>query len=202
MDVRRTIYDKFGDVMKKIDSGITGGKKEDTPDLDGLDSEIIEENFDDTDPSNNTEALWDLSELDPEIYEDVFEPVLNVDEGDQSESTDIDSDSDINIIDAADLSNESKETSVTPNFEKPKNLKTVSVSSDEESDSEEDSDEEFEEIQVSEIMDEDSSEMDDLFADKIEVRPQVGQLLDKHGTVTIEQLKQELLEVYELLSKK
>ena len=65
MDVRRTIYDKFGDVMKKIDSGITGGKKEDTPDLDGLDSEIIEEKFDDTDPSNNTEALWDLSELDP-----------------------------------------------------------------------------------------------------------------------------------------
>ena len=202
MDVRRTIYDKFGDVMKKIDSGITGGKKEDTPDLDGLDSEIIEENFDDTDPSNNTEALWDLSELDPEIYEDVFEPVLKVDEGDQSESADIDSDSDINIIDAEDLSNESTATSVTPNFEKPKNLKTVSVSSDEESDSEEDSDEEFEEIQVSEIMDEDSSEMDDLFADKIEVRPQVGQLLDNHGTVTIEQLKQELLEVYELLSKK
>ena len=134
MDVRRTIYDKFGDVMKKIDSGITGGKKEDTPDLDGLDSEIIEENFDDTDPSNNTEALWDLSELDPEIYEDVFEPVLKVDEGDQSESADIDSDSDINIIDAEDLSNESTATSVTPNFEKPKNLKTVSVSSDEESD--------------------------------------------------------------------
>ena len=140
MDVRRTIYDKFGDVMKKIDSGITGGKKEDTPDLDGLDSEIIEENFDDTDPSNNTEALCDLSELDPEIYEDVFEPVLKVDEGDQSESADIDSDSDINIIDAEDLSNESTATSVTPNFEKPKNLKTVSVSSDEESDSEEEHD--------------------------------------------------------------
>ena len=44
--------------------------------------------------------------------------------------------------------------------------------------------------------------MDDLFAEKIEVRPQVAQLLDKHGTVTIDQLKQELLEVYELLSKK
>ncbi|MBR49835.1 MAG: hypothetical protein CL734_06455 [Chloroflexi bacterium] len=125
MDVRRTIYDKFGDVMKKIDSGITGGKKEDTPDLDGLDSEIIEEKFDDTDPSNNTEALWDLSELDPEIYEDVFEPVLKVDEADQSESAGIDSDSDINIIDAEDLSPESTATSVTPNFEKPKNLKTV-----------------------------------------------------------------------------
>ena len=28
MDVRRTIYDKFGDVMKKIDGTITGAKKE------------------------------------------------------------------------------------------------------------------------------------------------------------------------------
>ena len=72
MDVKRTIYDKFGDVMKRIDSTITGSKKdEEFSDFEDLTSELIEETSGDSDPSNNTEALWDLSELDPEIYEDV-----------------------------------------------------------------------------------------------------------------------------------
>ena len=46
------------------------------------------------------------------------------------------------------------------------------------------------------------SEMGDLFAEKIEVRPQVRQLLDKYGTVSIAQLTKELKEVSELLSRK
>ena len=46
------------------------------------------------------------------------------------------------------------------------------------------------------------SEMSDLFAKKIEVLPQVRQLLDKYGTVSIDQLTKELKEVSELLSRK
>ena len=194
MDVRRTIYDKFGDVMKKIDGTITGAKKEEEfPGLEDVDSELIDETSDDSDPSNNTEALWDLSELDPEIYEDVFEPVMDTNQSDQSDQ------SDINVIDAAEIDNDSVVTAPAQNFEKPKNLKTVSISAEDEDDSE-DEDEEL--IKAAEMNEEEPGEMDDLFAEKIEVRPQVAQLLDKHGTVTIDQLKQELLEVYELLSKK
>ena len=46
------------------------------------------------------------------------------------------------------------------------------------------------------------SDMGDLFAEKIEVRPQVRQLLDKYGTVSIEQLRNEIKEVSGLLTRK
>ena len=36
------------------------------------------------------------------------------------------------------------------------------------------------------------SDMGDLFAEKIEVRPQVRQLLDKYGTISIDQLTKEI----------
>ncbi len=54
---------------------------------------------------------------------------------------------------------------------------------------------------VESVIPEDS-DMGDLFAEKIEVRPQVRQLLDKYGTVSIEQLRNEIKEVSGLLTRK
>ena len=59
-------------------------------------------------------------------------------------------------------------------------------------------------VSVSNINDSDSdkSDLGDLFAEKIEVRPQVRQLLDKYVTISIDQLTKEIKEVSELLARK
>jgi hypothetical protein len=100
-------------------------------------------------------------------------------------------------------------------LEKPRNFQTVSLddigdSEDQKSQVELDpskessADEEQPPVLASNIGNDsaEESEMSDLFAEKIEVRPQVRQLLDKYGTVSIDQLTKELKEVSELLSRK
>ena len=99
-------------------------------------------------------------------------------------------------------------------FAKPKNFQTVSlddIDGDEDENSEKlnESEEESEDVDsplvsVSNIKDLDAgkSDMEDLFAEKIEVRPQVRQLLDKYGTIPIDQLAKEIKEVAELLARK
>ena len=74
--IRRTIYDKFGNVMKsfKLDSDNQGSSKT-------IDQSSIDTAADGIEGSSEVrdavpDVLWDLSELDPEIYEDVFEPTL------------------------------------------------------------------------------------------------------------------------------
>ncbi|MED6296449.1 MAG: hypothetical protein VYB13_04235, partial [Chloroflexota bacterium] len=100
-----------------------------------------------------------------------------------------------------------------PTFEKPKNFQTVSLDDidgdDEDENSGEMNEQEEEDVEsplvsAANINDSDAekSDMGDLFAEKIEVRPQVRQLLDKYGTISIDQLTKEIKEVAELLARK
>ena len=74
--IRRTIYDKFGNVMKTFKMDLDGSSELNPESSQEFISDTFkseDENLSETSP---TDALWDLSELDPEIYEDVFEPTL------------------------------------------------------------------------------------------------------------------------------
>ena len=208
--IRRTIYDKFGNVMKTFKLDLDNVDKsnpvssQDFPADTGLpEGENISE-------SSNTDALWDLSELDPEIYEDVFEPTIGDGTPPLLQNTVVSSDRDDSVI----------ENSVDPvvpeeptTFEKPKNFQTVSLDDidgdDEDENSGEMNEQEEEDVEsplvsAANINDSDAekSDMGDLFAEKIEVRPKVRQLLDKYGTISIDQLTKEIKEVAELLARK
>ena len=208
--IRRTIYDKFGNVMKtlKADVEVQATAEINSQDISSSEETLTEDTSVDGAPASD--ALWDLSELDPEIYEDVFEPTLM--EGTQSllQNT---------VASSAaenDTSDDSDSAVIEPHtFEKPRNFQTVSLDSiddgeEQNSQVEEDHNEEnsLAEEQPSvlasniEVDSAEESEMGDLFAEKIEVRPQVRQLLDKYGTVSIDQLTKELKEVSELLFRK
>ena len=208
--IRRTIYDKFGNVMKTFKLDLDNVDKsnpvssQDFPADTGLpEGENISE-------SSNTDALWDLSELDPEIYEDVFEPTI----GDRTppllQNTVVSSDRDDSVIEN---SVDPVVPEEPPTFEKPKNFQTVSLDDidgdDEDENSGEMNEQEEEDVEsplvsAANINDSDAekSDMGDLFAEKIEVRPQVRQLLDKYGTISIDQLTKEIKEVAELLARK
>ena len=208
--IRRTIYDKFGNVMKTFKLDLDNVDKsnpvssQDFPADTGLpEGENISE-------SSNTDALWDLSELDPEIYEDVFEPTI----GDRTppllQNTVVSSDRDDSVIEN---SVDPVVPEEPPTFEKPKNFQTVSLDDidgdDEDENSGEMNEPEEEDVEsplvsAANINDSDAekSDMGDLFAEKIEVRPQVRQLLDKYGTISIDQLTKEIKEVAELLARK
>ena len=209
--IRRTIYDKFGNVMKTFKMDLDGSSELNPESSQEFISDTFkseDENLSETSP---TDALWDLSELDPEIYEDVFEPTLG--DGTPSLSQ--------NTMVASDIDDSGNDDSVEPiatvgpvTFAKPKNFQTVSlddIDGDEDENSEKlnESEEESEDVDsplvsVSNIKDSDAgkSDMGDLFAEKIEVRPQVRQLLDKYGTIPIDQLAKEIKEVAELLARK
>ena len=208
--IRRTIYDKFGNVMKTFKLDLDNVDKsnpvssQDFPADTGLpEGENISE-------SSNTDALWDLSELDPEIYEDVFEPTIGDGTPPLLQNTVVSSDRDDGVIEN---SVDPLVPEEPPTFEKPKNFQTVSLddidSDDEDENSGEMNEPEEEDVEsplvsVANISDSDAekSDMGDLFAEKIEVRPQVRQLLDKYGTISIDQLTKEIKEVAELLARK
>ena len=207
--IRRTIYDKFGNVMKTFKLDLDSRGRSETIDQSPIDigSEPIETTNESTDPASD--ALWDLSELDPEIYEDVFEPSLEAGTPPLLQNTVVASDA-INddIEDIQDVVIESKP------LEKPVNFQTVSL--DDLDDSEDQNMEDIPDNVEEDPVEEESlvtatsvesvipeeSDMGDLFAEKIEVRPQVRQLLDKYGTVSIEQLRNEIKEVSGLLTRK
>ena len=206
--IRRTIYDKFGNVMKTFKLDLDNVNKsnpvssQDFPADTGLpEGENLSE-------SPNTDALWDLSELDPEIYEDVFEPTIGDGTPPLLQNTVVSSDRDDggigNSVDPV-------VPEAPPTFEKPKNFQTVSLDDiDEEDENSGEMNEPGEEdvesplVSAANINDSDAekSDMGDLFAEKIEVRPQVRQLLDKYGTISIDQLTKEIKEVAELLARK
>ena len=208
--IRRTIYDKFGNVMKTFKLDLDNVDKsnpvssQDFPADTGLpEGENISE-------SSNTDALWDLSELDPEIYEDVFEPTIGDGTPPLLQNTVVSSDRDDSVIEN---SVDPVVPEEPPTFEKPKNFQTVSLDDidgdDEDENSGEMNEQEEEDVEsplvsVANISDSDAekSDMGDLFAEKIEVRPQVRQLLDKYGTISIDQLTKEIKEVAELLARK
>ena len=208
--IRRTIYDKFGNVMKTFKLDLDNVNKsnpvssQDFPADTGLpEGENISE-------SSNTDALWDLSELDPEIYEDVFEPTIGDGTPPLLQNTVVSSDRDDSVIEN---SVDPVVPEEPPTFEKPKNFQTVSLDDidgdDEDENSGEMNEPEEEDVEsplvsAANINDSDAekSDMGDLFAEKIEVRPQVRQLLDKYGTISIDQLTKEIKEVAELLARK
>ena len=206
--IRRTIYDKFGNVMKTFKLDLDNVDKsnpvssQDFPADTGLpEGENISE-------SSNTDALWDLSELDPEIYEDVFEPTIGDGTPPLLQNTVVSSDRDDGVIEN---SVDPLVPEEPPTFEKPKNFQTVSLDDiDEEDENSGEMNEPGEEdvesplVSAANINDSDAekSDMGDLFAEKIEVRPQVRQLLDKYGTISIDQLTKEIKEVAELLARK
>ena len=208
--IRRTIYDKFGNVMKTFKLDLDNVDKsnpvssQDFPADTGLpEGENLSE-------SSNTDALWDLSELDPEIYEDVFEPTIGDGTPPLLQNTVVSSDRDDSVIEN---SVDPVVPEEPPTFEKPKNFQTVSLDDidgdDEDENSGEMNEPEEEDVEsplvsAANINDSDAekSDMGDLFAEKIEVRPQVRQLLDKYGTISIDQLTREIKEVAELLARK
>ena len=208
--IRRTIYDKFGNVMKTFKMDLDNVNKsnpvtsQDFPADTGLpEGENLSE-------SSNTDALWDLSELDPEIYEDVFEPTIGDGTPPLLQNTVVSSDRDDSVIEN---SVDPVVPEEPPTFEKPKNFQTVSLDDidgdDEDENSGEMNEPEEEDVEsplvsAANINDSDAekSDMGDLFAEKIEVRPQVRQLLDKYGTISIDQLTKEIKEVAELLARK
>ena len=187
--IRRTIYDKFGNVMKTLKADIEVKSESEISSEGGFQGEEILTEDTNVDGVPASDALWDLSELDPEIYEDVFEPTLL--EGAPSLLQ--------NTVMSSEAQNDTRDNSdsavIEPHtFEKPRNLQTVSLDDSEDGNS-----------QMESNIGNDAAEgsdLGDLFAEKIEVRPQVRQLLDKYGTVSIDQLSKELKEVSELLSRK
>ena len=206
--IRRTIYDKFGNVMKTFKLDLDNVNKsnpvssQEFPAYTGLpEGEKISE-------SSNTDALWDLSELDPEIYEDVFEPTIGDGTPPLLQNTVVSSDRDDSVIEN---SVDPVVPEEPPTFEKPKNFQTVSLDDiDEEDENSGEMNEPREEdvesplVSAANINDSDAGKSDigELFAEKIEVRPQVRQLLDKYGTISIDQLTKEIKEVAELLARK
>ena len=210
MDSIRKIFD---DAMKK--AGISSeSSNEDITETEPMPSEATTETVDDliktesasiggTLPSEDVESLWDLSELDPDIYKDVFQssdsdPEMSPESVNEDTPTIVEG-----RIVSADAGSES--TSVRAIGA---SVKRVSLDDDIESSVEEELEEDMEENLVEEenepldnVMEIEEDEVAALFGEKIEIRPQVRQLLDKYGTLPASQLLQEIREVNELLNE-
>ena len=157
--------------------------------------------------SDDLESLWDLSELDPEIYKDVFQA------GDSPGSPESTSVEDESIVEGTVVSR--VESSDPPgNRAIAARVQRVSVDDDEKIEEpdagmpeEEDVLEtevapvEEEVVNIMELEDGEADEVSALFGEKVEVRPQVKQLLDKYGTVPAEQLLREMQDTNRLLSQ-
>ena len=208
--IRRTIYDKFGNVMKTFKLDLDNVDKSNPVSSQDFPADTGLPEGENRSESSSTDALWDLSELDPEIYEDVFEPTIGDGTPPLLQNTVVSSDRDDSVIEN---SVDPVVPEEPPTFEKPKNFQTVSLDDidgdDEDENSGEMNEPEEEDVEsplvsAANINDSDAekSDMGDLFAEKIEVRPQVRQLLDKYGTISIDQLTKEIKEVAELLARK
>ena len=157
--------------------------------------------------SDDLESLWDLSELDPEIYKDVFQA------GDSPGSPESTSVEDESIVEGTVVSR--VESSDPPgNRAIAARVQRVSVDDDDQTEEpdagmpeEEDVLEtevapvEEEVVNIMELEDGEADEVSALFGEKVEVRPQVKQLLDKYGTVPAEQLLREVQDTKQLLSQ-
>ena len=156
--------------------------------------------------SDDLESLWDLSELDPEIYKDVFQA------GDSPGSPESTSVEDESIVEGTVVSR--VESSDSPgNRAIAARVQRVSVDDEEieEPDAGMPEEEDVLETEVApveeevgnvmESEDDEDNEVSALFGEKVEVRPQVKQLLDKYGTVSAEQLLREVQDTNRLLSQ-
>ena len=208
--IRRTIYDKFGNVMKTFKMDLDSDNRPNPVGNQEVPTEMSLPEDENLSESSNADAVWDLSELDPEIYEDVFEPTIGDGTPSLLQNTMVSSDVDDSVIDD---SGDPVDPVQPSTFEKPKNFQTVSlddVDDDENSGAaDEPTEGEGEPVESSLVSaanindsDAEKSDVGELFAEKIEVRPQVRQLLDKYGTISIDQLTEEIKEVAGLLARK
>ena len=96
--IRRTIYDKFGNVMKTFKMDLDGNNHPNPVGNQEVPTEMSLPEDQNLSESSNTDALWDLSELDPEIYEDVFEPTIGDGTPPLLQNTMVSSDRDDSVI--------------------------------------------------------------------------------------------------------
>ena len=157
--------------------------------------------------SDDLESLWDLSELDPEIYEDVFQA------GDSPGSAESSSDEDESIVEGTVVSR-AQRSDPPGNRAIAARIQRVSVDDDDETEEPDVGMMEEEDVletevapveeqvgDITELEDGEDDEVSALFGEKVEVRPQVKQLLDKYGTVPAEQLLREVQDTNRLLSQ-
>ena len=155
--------------------------------------------------SDDLESLWDLSELDPEIYEDVFQA------GDSPGSPEGTSDEDESIVEGTVVSRIQR-SDPPGNRAIAARVQRVSVDDDDQTEEPDVGMREEEDVletevapaeeqvgNVMELEDGEDNEVSALFGEKVEVRPQVKQLLDKYGTVPAEQLLREAQDTKQLL---
>ncbi len=155
--------------------------------------------------SDDLESLWDLSELDPEIYEDVFQA------GDSPGSPESTSDEDESIVEGTVVSRVQR-SDPPGNRAIAARVQRVSVDDDDETEEPDVGMMEEEDVletevapveeqvgDITELEDGEDDEVSALFGEKVEVRPQVKQLLDKYGTVPAEQLLREVQDTKQLL---
>ena len=155
--------------------------------------------------SDDLESLWDLSELDPEIYEDVFQA------GDSPGSPESTSDEDESIVEGTVVSRVQR-SDPPGNRAIAARVQRVSVDDDDQTEEPDVGMREEEDVletevapveeqvgNVMELEDGEDNEVSALFGEKVEVRPQVKQLLDKYGTVPAEQLLREVQDTKQLL---
>ncbi|MCL0055403.1 hypothetical protein M1N56_05990 [Dehalococcoidia bacterium] len=155
--------------------------------------------------SDDLESLWDLSELDPEIYEGVFQA------GDSPGSPESTSDEDESIVEGTVVSRVQR-SDPPGNRAIAARVQRVSVDDDDQTEEPDVGMREEEDVletevapaeeqvgNVMELEDGEDNEVSALFGEKVEVRPQVKQLLDKYGTVPAEQLLREVQDTRQLL---
>jgi len=155
--------------------------------------------------SDDLESLWDLSELDPEIYEDVFHA------GDSPGGPESTSDEDESIVEGTVVSRIQR-SDPPGNRAIAARVQRVSVDDDDQTEEPDVGMREEEDVletevapaeeqvgNVMELEDGEDNEVSALFGEKVEVRPQVKQLLDKYGTVPAEQLLREVQDTRQLL---
>ena len=155
--------------------------------------------------SDDLESLWDLSELDPEIYEDVFQA------GDSPGSPESTSDEDESIVEGTVVSRVQR-SDPPGNRAIAARVQRVSVDDDDQTEEPDVGMREEEDVletevapveeqvgNVMELEDGEDNEVSALFGEKVEVRPQVKQLLDKYGTIPAEQLLREVQDTKQLL---
>ena len=157
--------------------------------------------------SDDQESLWDLSELDPEIYKDIFQV------GDSPGSAESSSDEDESIVEGTVVSRVQR-SDPPGNRAIAARVQRVSVDDDDETEEPDVGMMEEEDVletevapveeqvgDITELEDGEDDEVSALFGEKVEVRPQVKQLLDKYGTVPAEQLLREVQDTNRLLSQ-
>ena len=179
----------------------------------------------------SAEKIWDLSELDPDLAENVFKPTItesrsagDSDDGDDSEMTS-ESGASVTVIGSQSVSSAEDTEDTEDDVTAKPNIQRVTVTeeqSDEDDEYEgtepvvaattvekatvetatvEESAEEDEEYQLSLEDDNSDGENDELFSGSVKVRPQVRKLLDTHGTIEAKDLLVELKSVANILEK-